>query len=122
MLDSSQKTTITRFVHILAAIDITYWEHSDELTTIDPMSIFQVLPPTATQRASDHTIPEGGSTLEYHCDLGLGSLRPVAPKAVTVDRWSTTSGLVFTSMDPLAMPAWNEEREVWVPQPKASFG
>jgi len=112
MLDSSQKTTITRFVHILAAISITYWEHSDELTMIDPMSNFQVLPPTATQRASDHTIPEGGSTLEYLCGLGLGSLHPVAPKAVTVDRCSTTSGLVFTSMDPLAMPAWNEEREV----------
>ena len=120
MLDPTQKTTITRFVHILAAIDISYWEHSDELTIIDPMSIFRFLPPMTTQRALDHTIPESDSTLGYPCDLDMGSLHPVAPKEVTADRWHTMSSLVFPSMGPLAMPAWNEEREVWVPQPKAS--
>jgi len=122
MLDPTQKTAITRFVHILTSIGVSYWGHnSNELAAIDPMSIFQFLPPTATQRASDHTMPEGDSTLEYLCDLGLGSLHPVAPKEVTTDRWNTTSSLVFPSMAPLVMLAWNEEREVWVPQPKADF-
>jgi len=122
MLGSIQKTTITRFVHILAAVDRTYWEHnSDELAAIDPMS--PVPPPMATQRASDHMVPASGSTLEYSCDLGLGSLGPVAPKEVTADRWSTTLSLVSPSisMDPLAVPAWNEEREVRLPRPEASY-
>ena len=125
MLGPIQKTTITRFVHILAAVDRTYWEHnSDELAAIDPMSLgvnFQFLPPTATQRAPDHTMPAGDSTLGSSCDLGVGSLHPMAPKEVTADRWSTTSSLVSTSMDPLAVPTWNEEREVRLPQPGASY-
>jgi len=113
MLGPTQKTTITRFVHILAAVDRSYWGHnSDELAAIDPMSIGQFLPPTATQRASHHTMPEGDSTLKYPCDLGLGSLHPVVPNEATADRWNTTSSLVFPSMDPLVMPEWNEEREV----------
>jgi len=125
MLDSIQKTTITRFVHILAAVDTTYWGHnSDELAAIDPMSLvanFQFLPPTATQRASDHTMSAGNSTFESSRDLGVGSLHPVAPKEVTADRWGTTSSIVSPSMDPLAVPAWNEEREVRLPQPEASY-
>jgi len=125
MLGPIQKTTITRFVHILAAVYRTYWEHnSNELAAIDPMSIvanFQFLPPTATQRASDHTMPACNSALEYSCDADLGSLHPVAPKEVTADRWSTTSSIVPPSMDPLAVPAWNEEREVRLPQPGASY-
>jgi len=127
MLGPIQKTTITRFVHILAAVDRTHWEHnSDELAAIDPMfpvANLQFLPPMATQRASDHMMPASDSTLEYSCDLGLGSLRPVAPKEVTADRWSTTLGLVSPSisMDPLAAPAWNEEREVRLPRPEASY-
>ena len=58
---------------------------------------------------------------DYLWDPVLGSLRPVAPIKGTTDRWSTTSSLVFPSMDPLAMPAWNEEREVKVLQPEASY-
>jgi len=109
MLHPTQKTTITRFVHILAAVDRSYWGHnSDELAAIDPMSIFQFLPSTATQGASDHTMPEDDATLKYPCDPGLGSLHPVVPKGVTAD----SSSLVFPSMDPLVMPEWNEEREV----------
>jgi len=125
MLGQIQKTTITRFVHILAAVDRTYWEHnSDELAAIDPMSLvanFHFLPPTATQRASDHTMSAGDSTLESSCDLGVGSLHPVAPKVVAADRWSTTSSLISPSIDPLAVRAWNEESEVRLPQPGASY-
>jgi len=125
MLGPIQETTITWFMHILTALDRAYWEHnSDELAAIDPKSIvanFQFPPPTATQRASDHTTPTGASTLEYSCNLGMGSLHPVAPKEVTVDRWSTTPRLVPPSMDPLAVPAWNEVREVRLPQPGASY-
>jgi len=125
MLGPIQKTTITRFVHILAAVHRTYWEHnSDELAAIDPMSLvanFQFLPPTATQRASDHTMSAGDSTLGSSCDLGLGSLHPVAPKEVTADRWSTTSSLVSSPVDPLAVPAWNEESEVRLPHSGASY-
>jgi len=103
MLDPTQKTTITRFVHILAAVDRSYWGHnSDELAAIDPMSIGQFLPPTATQRAPGHAMPEGHSTLEYPCDLGLGSLHPVVPKEVTADRWNTTSSLVFFINGPIS--------------------
>ena len=126
MLGPIQKTTITRFVHILAAVHRTYWEHnSDELAAIDPMSPvanLQFLPPMATQRASGHMMPAGDSTFESSCDRGLGSLHPVAPKEVTADRWSTTLSLVSPaiSMDPLAVPAWNEEREVRLPRPEAS--
>jgi hypothetical protein len=122
MLDPIEKTTITRFVYTLAAVDSSYWEHnSDQLITIDPMSIvanFQFLLPTTTQRASDHT---GNSTLEYSCDLSLGSLHPVVPQEVTADRWSTTSSLVFPSVDPLAVLAWNEETEVRLPQLRTSY-
>ena len=121
MLDTIQKTTITRFVQILPAVDRSYWEHnSDELAAIDPMSIlagFQFPPTTATQRASK---PEGDSTIEYSCDMCPSSPHPVAPIEVTADRWSTTSSRVFPSMEPLAMLAWDEEREVRVPQPEAS--
>ena len=121
MLHTTQKTTITRFVQILPAVDRSYWEHnSDELAAIDPMSIvagFQFSPPTTTQRAS---IPEGESAIEYSGDMGPSSLHPVAPMEVTADRWSTTSSRVFPSMDPLAMLAWDEERKVRVPQPEAS--
>jgi hypothetical protein len=99
----------------MAAVDKSYWEHnSDQLTTIDPMSIVQFPPPTATQRASDYTVPEVDSTLEYPCDLGLDSLRPIAPKEVTTNGWSTVSRLVFP-MSPLAMPNGDEEREVKLP-------
>jgi len=66
-------------------------------------------------------MPEDDPTLEYPRDPGLDSLHPVPPNEVTADRWVTTSSHVFPSMDPLAMSAWKEEREVWVPQPKASF-
>ena len=122
MLGPIQKTTITRFVHILAAVDRTYWEHnSDELAAIDPMSLvanFQFLPPTATQRTSYHTIPAGDSTLGSSCDLGEGSLHP---KGATADRRGTTSSLVFPSMDPLAVAAWNEESEVSLPHSGASY-
>jgi len=125
MLGPIQKITITRFVHILAAVDITYWEHnSDELAAIDPMSLvanFQFLPPTAIQRASDHTMPAGDSTLGSSSDLGVGSLHPMAPKEATADRWSTTSSIVCPSMGPLAVPAWNEEREVRLPQSGANY-
>jgi hypothetical protein len=115
MLDPIQKTTITRFVHILAVVDRSDWEHnSDELATIDPMAIVQFAPSTATQRASDYTTSEADSTPEYPCDLGLGSLRPIAPKEVPANRWSTASRLVFP-MGPLAMPNRDEEREVKVP-------
>jgi len=121
MLHTTQKTIITRFVQILPVIDRSYWKHnSNELAVIDPMSIvagFHFPPPTATQRAS---MPEGDSTIEYYCDMGPSSLHPVAPIEVTADRWSTTSSRVFPSMDPLAMLAWGEEREVRVPQPEAS--
>jgi hypothetical protein len=82
---------------------------------------FQVLPPMTTQRASDHTMPESDSTLEFPWVPGLGSLHPVAPIEVTADRWSTTSSLLFPSMDPLVMPACNKEREVKVPQPEAGY-
>ena len=58
--------------------------------------------------------------LEFPWDLDLGSLRRVAPIEVTADSWSTIPILDFLSMDPLAMPAWNEEREVNVPQTEAS--
>jgi hypothetical protein len=117
MLDPIQKKTIARFVHTLAAVDRSYWEYnSNELTTMGPMSIvagFQILPPMATQGASDHTIPEGDSTLEFPWVPGLGSWCPVAPIQVTADRRSATS------MDPLAAAAWSEEIEVKVPQPEA---
>jgi len=121
MLDTIQKTTITRFVQILPTVDRSHWEYnSDELAAIDPMSIlagFQFPPPTATQRAS---MPEGNSIIEYSCDVGPSSLHPVAPIEATTERWSTTSSRVFPSMDPLAMLAWDEEREVRVPRPEAS--
>jgi len=121
MLHTTQKTTITQFVQILPTVDRSYWEHnSNQLAAIDPMSIlagFQFPPPTATQRAS--TLEEN-STIEYSCDMGPSSLHPVAPIEVTADRWGTTSSRVFPSMGPLAMLAWDEEREVRVPQPEAS--
>ena len=121
-----QKTTVTRFVHILAR-----WIHligdpnrSDELTTTDPTSTvagFRFLPSTPAQSASYHTIPNGDSTLESSWVSVLGSLHPVAPIEVNADGWSTTSGLVFPSMDLLDMPAWDEGREVKVPRPEASY-
>jgi hypothetical protein len=77
MPDPIQKTTITRSVHIPAAVDGSHLEHnSAELTTIDPMSIVQFPPPTATQRASYYAMPAADPTLEYPCDLGLGPLHP----------------------------------------------
>jgi hypothetical protein len=89
-----------------------------------PMSIvagFQFLPPTPAQRASHHTMPEGDSTLEYPLGSGPGFPASRGSDGGHRDRWSTTSSLVFPSMDPLAMPAWDEEREVKVPQPEASY-
>ena len=97
---------------------------SDEPTTTNPTSAvadFLFLPPSPGQRASYHTTPKGNSTLESPWVPDLGSLHCVAPVEVTADRWSTTSSLVVPSMDPLAMPAWNEEREVRVSQPEASY-
>ena len=82
---------------------------------------FQFLPPTPAQRASYHTAPKVDSTLEFSWVPNLGSLHPVAPIELTADRSSTTSLLVFPPMDPLDMPVWNEEREVKVPQPEASY-
>ena len=122
-----QKTTVTRFVHILAAIYRSYWgpnRPSDELTTTDPTSAvagFQFLSPMPAQRASYYTIPTGDSALEFSWVPDLGSLHPVAPIELNADRWSTTSGLVFPSMDILAMQAWDEGREVKAPQPEASY-
>ena len=120
-----QQTTATRFVHILAAVDTTHWDpnRSDELTTTDPASVvagFRFLPPTPAQSASYHTLPKGDSTLEFSWDPALGFLHPMAPTH-TADKWSTPSTLVFPTMDPLAMPVWNEEREVKVPQIEQSY-
>ena len=64
-------------------------------------------------------MPEVDSTFEFPWRPDLGSLRPVAPMGVTADRWSADSSLVFPSMNPLAIPAWNREIEVKVPQPEA---
>ena len=116
-IDAIQKTTVTRFVHILAALDRSYWDlnRSDELTTTDPTFAaagFRYLSPTSTQRASFHTIQKGDSTLELSWVPDLGSLHPVAPIEVNADRWSTTSSLVVPPMNSLAMPAWDKEREV----------
>ena len=121
-----QKTTTTRSVHILAAIDRPYWgsNRSDELTTMDPTSAvagLRFLLPTPAQRASYRTAAEDDSTLGFPWDLDLGSLHRVAPIEVTADRWSTIPDLDFLSMDPLAMPAWDEAREVKVSQPEASY-
>ena len=119
------KTTITRYVHIVAAIGKPYQGHnSDELAKIDPMCVvagFPFLPPTATERPSDHTMSEVDSTLGFPWGPDLGPLHPVAAMGVTADKWSTDSSLVFPSMDPVAKPACNEEIEVKVPQPEASY-
>ena len=110
---------------MVGALDRTYWGYnSGELAKIDPMygaAGFPFLPPTATQRPSDHTMQEVYSTVESSWGPDLGSLRPVAPMGVTADKWSSDSSLVFQSMGPLAVPAWNGEIEVKVPQPEASY-
>ena len=121
-----QKATVTRFVHILAAIDGSYWgpSRSDELTTTDPTSAVvdrRFHPPTPVQGAPSHTTPQGDSTLELSWDPDQGFLHREAPIEVTADRWDTILDLDFLSMDPSAMPAWNEVREVKVPQPEASY-
>ena len=121
MSNPNQNATITRYVHIVAAVDRPYWGYnSDELAKIDPMCVvagFRFLPPTATQRPSDHTMPEVDSTLEFPCGPVLGSRHLVRPMGVTTmgviaERWSADSSLVFPSLDPLAVPAWNGEMEV----------
>jgi len=113
MLHPIQKTTITRFVNILTIVGRSYLGHnSDEPTAMDPMSIVQSLPHAGTQGGSDHTTPESDPTFEYLYDPGLGPLHPVPPKEVTANRWSAASSLVFPSMNPLVMSAWNEGREV----------
>ena len=124
----TQKTTSTRFVHTLATVDRSYLigepNRSDKLTTTDPTSAVagsRFLPPTSAQRASYHTTLTGNSALEFAWVPDLGSLHHLAPIELTADRWSTTSSLVVPSMDLLDMPAWNEEREVKVPQPEASY-
>ena len=110
MPSPTQKTTITRYVHLEAAVDRPYWGYnSDELAKIDPMSVFRYLPPTATQRPSSRTTPEVDSTLEFPRGLDLDSLHTLAQMGVPAYGWSAHSGLVFPSMDPLAMPVWNEE-------------
>ena len=118
-----RKTTVTRCVHILPAVDISYWEpnRSDQLTTTDPTSAvagFHFLPPTPAQH---HTIPKADSTLEFTWVPDLDSLHRMAPIEVTSNRWSTSPSLIFPSMDPLATSAWNEEKKVKVPQPETSF-
>ena len=95
-----------------------------EPITTNPTSAvadFSFLPPTPGQRASNHTTLMGNSTLESPWIPDLGSLDSMAPIEVTADRWTTTSSLVVPSMDPLAMLAWNEAREVKVSQPEASY-
>ena len=116
MPNPTQKTTITRCAHMVDAFDRPYWGYnSDELAKIDPMcpiAGFPFLPPTATQRPSDHTMPEVDSThstLEFLWGPDLGSLHTVAQMGVTAFGWSANSGLAFPSMDPLAMPVWNQE-------------
>ena len=125
MADPILKTTITRYVHIVAAVGRPYQGHnSDELAKIDPMRVvagFPFLPPTATQRPLDHTMPGGDSTLGSPWGPDLGPLQPVAPMGVHADKWSTNSSLVIPSMDPVASPAWNKEIEVKVSQPEASY-
>ena len=81
---------------------------------------FQYLLSTVAQRAPGHMTPEGDSTTEFFWDPDLSSLHPLAPIKGTADKWSTTPSLVFPSMDPLAIPEWNEEKEVKVPQLEAS--
>ena len=123
MPNPTQKTTITRYVHIVTAVCRSYWEYnSDELAKIDPICVVagsRFLPPTATP--SERTMPEDDSTLGFPWGPDLGSLHPVAVKAGTADRWSADSSLIFPSMDPFAVPAWNGEIEVKVPQPEASY-
>ena len=95
-----RKTTVTRCVHILPAADIPYWgpSRSDQLATTDPTSSVAGFP-----------------TLDFPWVPDLDSLHRMASSEVIADRWSNNPGLVFPSMDPLAMPEWNEEREVKVP-------
>ena len=101
------KTTITRYVHMVGALDRPDWGYnSDELAKIDPMcgvAGFRFLPPTATQRPSDCTMPGVDSTLEFPWVPDLGSPHPVAPMGVTADKWSADSSLVFPSSDPLLL-------------------
>ena len=121
-----RKTTVTRFVHILAAVERSHWEPNrfDQLTTTDPTSAVpgsRFLPPTSAQRASYHTTLTGDSALEFAWVPDLGSLHHLAPIELTADRSSAASNLVFPSVHPLDMSVWNEEREVKVPQPEATY-
>ena len=117
MLDTTQKTTITRFVQILPAVARSYWEHNgNELAASGPKSIvagFQFPPPTATQRAS---MPEGEFIIEYSCDMGPSSLHPGAPIEATAERWSTKSSRVFPSMDLLSALVVLVRSSSWRPQ------
>ena len=126
MTNPTQKTTITRYVNIVAAVDRSYWGYnSDELAKIDPMCVaagFRFLPPTAAQRPSEDKVPEIDPILEFPWGPVLGSRHLVAPMGmgitameVTAERWSADSSLVFPSLDPLAVPAWDGEIEVKVP-------
>lgn len=96
---------------------------SDQLITTDPTSAVAgppFLPPTPARRASYHATPKSDSKLEFDWIRDLGSQHRVAPMGVTSDRW-TTSSLVVPPRGPVAMLAWNEEREVNVSQPEASY-
>ena len=69
--------------------------------------------PTDAQRALYCTMPDIGAPIQDLCNLDLGPLHPLALTDMAAD-WTSPSGLVFLSMDPLATRTSNEGREVKV--------
>ena len=123
-----QNTAVMRFVLILYWLRLSHLigdpNRSDELTAMDPTSAVagvRFLTHTPAQSAPYDIVPRGDSTLDFPWFPDLDFLHPVVPTQ-QADRWSNAPTLVFPSVDPLNTPAWNEEREVKVPQSEASYG
>ena len=98
-------------------------DRSDQPTTADPTSVaagFPFLQPTPAQRVTYHTIPRADSIFGLPLVPDLGSLHCEDLIEIPADRWDTTSS-AFPSMDPFAMLAWNEEREVKVPNQRRTI-
>jgi len=84
-----------------------------------PVAGLKSLTLTGAQSAEHCMIPQGNSPTQYLWDLDLGPLDPLAPIDIAADR-STTSDLVFPSMDTLATQLFDEGREVKAPQSESS--
>ena len=87
------------------------------ISTVTP---FEPLLPSTATLPPRFVMQNTHKPLQYHWYLDLGPANPLAPIDIAAE-WNTPAGLAFPSVDTPTTQAFNEGREVTVPQSESNY-